>query len=147
MFNIRFRSITLILILAMVMLSACQPSGPKIVVGDAWGRSSPMMAKAGAVYVLVENQGSEADRLIGASSAAANAVEIHESFMDNGVSMRPVEGGINIPAGGKVELKPGGYHIMLIDLAQPLDVGAKITVTLQFEKSGEITLEAEIRAQ
>lgn len=148
MSTVRFRSITLVLILAMSMLFACQPSGPKIVTSGAWGRPSPKMAMAGAVYVLIENQGNEADRLVGASSIAATVVEVHESYMDNGVmSMRPLEGGLEIPAGSKVELKPGGYHIMLIDLVNPLEVGAKITVTLKFEKSGEITLEAEIREQ
>lgn len=147
---VRFRVIALVLILATVILSACQQSsGPKIVTSGVWGRPSPKMAMAGAVYVLIENQGNEADRLIGASSAAAKTVEIHESYMDeNGVmGMRPLEGGLEIPAGNKAELKPGGYHIMLIDLVQPLEAGAKITVTLQFEKSGEIALEAEIRAQ
>jgi len=148
--TIRFRSIALILIFAMAMLSACQQaSGPKIVTSGAWGRPSPKMAAAGAIYVLIENQGNEADRLIGASSAAAKTVEIHESYMDdNGVmGMRPLEGGLEIPAGNKAELKPGGYHIMLIDLVQPLEVGSKITVTLQFEKSDDIVLEAEIREQ
>jgi copper(I)-binding protein len=151
MSTVRFRSITLVLILVTLMLSACQPAsnGPKIVTSGVWGRPSPMMAKAGAVYVLIENQGNQADRLVGASSAAAKTVEVHESYMDaNGtMGMRPVEGGLEIPAGSKVELKPGGYHIMLIDLVNPLEVGSKITVTLKFEKSGEITLEAEIRAQ
>ena len=150
MSTIRFRSITLVLILAMSMLSACQQaSGPKIVTSGAWGRPSPKMAMAGAVYVVIENQGNQADRLIGATSAAAKTVEIHESYMDdNGVmGMRPLEGGLEIPAGNKAELKPGGYHIMLIDLVQPLEAGAKITVTLQFEKSDDIVLEAEIREQ
>ena len=147
---VRFRVIALVLILATVILSACQPpvSGPKIVTSGAWGRSSAMMATAGAVYVVIENQGNQADRLIGVSSAAAKTAQVHESYMDNGMmSMRPVEGGLEIPAGGKVELKPGGYHIMLIDLVKPLEVGSKIAVTLKFEKSGEIALEVEIWAQ
>jgi periplasmic copper chaperone A len=151
MSTVRFRSITLVLILAMVILSACQPasSGPKIVTSGAWSRSSPKMANAGALYVVIENQGNQADRLIGASSPAAKTAEVHESFMDaNGVmGMRPLAGGLEIPAGGKVELKPGGYHVMLIDLVKPLEVGSKITITLKFEKSGETTVEAEVRAQ
>lgn len=150
MFGNRFRSVALVLALVAVLLSACQQAqGPKIVASGAWGRSSPKMAMAGAVYVLIENQGNEADRLIGASSDAAKTVEVHESYMDaNGtMMMRPVEGGLEIPAGETVELKPGSYHIMLIDLVKPLEVGSKITVKLQFEKSGEIVLEAEIREQ
>jgi copper(I)-binding protein len=100
------------------------------------------------VYVLIDNQGNEADRLLGASSAAAEVVEIHESFMENNVmKMRMLEAGIEIPANGKVELKPGGYHIMLINLAKALEPGTRITVTLKFEKSGDVALDVEIRAQ
>jgi copper(I)-binding protein len=148
---IRFRSIALIIMLAAIILSACQPAsnGPNIVTSGVWGRPSPKMAMAGAVYVVIKNQGNEADKLIAASSTAAKTAEVHESYMDaNGaMAMRPVEGGLEIPAGGTVELKPGGYHIMLIDLVEPLVPGSKITITLKFEKSGEIALEAEIRAQ
>ncbi len=151
MSTLHFRTKILILILVAAILSGCQSaqaSGPKIVASGAWGRPSPKMAGAAAVYVVIENQGNQSDRLIGAASTAAKAVEVHESFMENDVMMmRPVQGGIEIPAAGKAELKPGGYHIMLIDLVEPLVVGSKIKVTLKFEKSGEMVLEAEIREQ
>ena len=145
--SVRFRSFTLILTIAMLVLSACQsPSnGPGIVTSDAWARTS---VEVGAVYVTIKNQGNESDRLIGVSTTAAKTVEIHESFMDGDVmGMRPVEGGLEIPAGETVKLKPGGHHIMLIDLVEPLLIGHDITLTLQFEKSGEIVLEVEIKAQ
>jgi copper(I)-binding protein len=137
------------LVLSMVALVSCQQSAAaKIAISQAWGRSSPMMAQTGAVYVVIENQGGVADRLIGVSSAAAKTVEVHESYMEDGMmKMRPVDGGLEIPAGGKVEMKPGGYHIMLIDLEKPLEAGSKITVTLKFEKSGEIPVDVEIREQ
>ena len=150
----RLQTKILILILVMAVLSGCQSAqaaqadGPKIVTSEAWGRPSPKMAGAAAIYVVIENQGNQADRLVGAASQAAKAVEVHESFMENNVMMmRPVEGGIEIPAAGKVELKPGGFHIMLIDLVEPLTAGSKIKVTLKFEKSGEIELDVEIREQ
>jgi copper(I)-binding protein len=145
---IRFRLITLILVFAAIVLSACQPAvdGPGIAVSGVWARSSS--SKVGAVYATIKNRGNESDRLIGVSTTAAKTVEIHESIMDNGVmSMRPVENGLEIPAGEKVELKPGGAHIMLIDLTQFLVPGTKVILTFQFEKSGEIVLDAEIRAQ
>jgi copper(I)-binding protein len=149
--SVRFRSFTLILIVAMLILSACQPAsnGPQIVTSGAWGRPSPKMAMAGAVYVTIKNKGNEADRLISASTTAAKTVELHESYMDeNGVmGMRPLEGGLEIPAGETAKLEPGGNHIMLIDLVEPLVPGTKITVALQFEKSGEVVLEVEIKAQ
>ena len=131
----------------LVALTGCSaaPAGPQIECHDAWGRPSPKKAGAGAVYVVIENKGRETDRLIGATSPAAKTVELHESFMDDDVmKMRPVAG-LDIPAGGMVELKPGSYHIMLIDLAEAVQVGSTIPVTLLFEKSGEITLDVEIQ--
>jgi periplasmic copper chaperone A len=150
MSTFRNRSIALIFTLVMVtFLSACQQaSTPKIAVSSAWGRSSASMATTGAVYMVIENQGNQADRLVGATSAAAKTVEIHETSMNNNVmSMHPLQNGLEIPAGGKVELKSGGYHVMLVDLAKPLETGSKITLTLKFEKSGEIKVDAEVRAQ
>lgn len=138
------------LLVLVLFVSACQPqaTGPKISVEGAWARSSPSMAGAGAAYAVISNQGNEADRLISVSSDAAKTAEVHESYMDKGMMMmRPVQGGLEIPASGKVELKPGGYHIMLINLAKPLEAGAKITIVLKFEKAGEITVEAEIKNQ
>ncbi|GAB4457307.1 MAG: copper chaperone PCu(A)C [Anaerolineae bacterium] len=139
-------SITLAGLLA-VILSSCSAAaaGPQIVQHDAWGRPSPKMAGAGAVYVVIENKGSQADRLIGATSAASAKVELHESYMDGDVmKMRPVPA-LDIPAGSTLELKPGSYHIMLIELVKPLERGSHISVTLKFEKSGELPLDVEIR--
>ena len=149
MSTLRSRTLIAFLLLATIVLTSCQQaSGSKISASDAWGRSSPMMAQTGAMYVVIENQGNESDRLIGAASDAAKTVEVHESYMEGDMmKMRPVEGGLEIPAGGTVELKPGGYHIMLIDQVSPLEVGTKIKVTLKFEKAGDVPLEVEIREQ
>ena len=139
--------VVLISIGALVTMAGCQaaPVGPQIECHDVWGRTSPKSATNGAVYLVIENKGSEADRLIGASSPVAETVELHEHIEEDGVmKMRPIEG-LDIPARGQVELKPGGYHVMLIGLLETLEVGDGISVTLMFEKSGEITLEAEIR--
>jgi copper(I)-binding protein len=99
----------------------------------------------GAVYVTLTNSGSQADSLVSASSDAAQTVELHEVKNDGGVmKMRPVKS-IAVPAGGKVVLKPGGYHIMLLDLKHDLKVGEKIPVTLKFEHGGEVQVEAAVR--
>jgi copper(I)-binding protein len=112
---------------------------------DAWVRPLPKMEGAGAVYVVIENRGKEADWLTGADSPAAANVEIHESYMDGDVMrMRPVPS-LEIPANGSVELKPGGYHVMLIDLQEPLETGDVISVTLHFEQSSDITLDVSIQ--
>lgn len=133
--------------LLAVVLSGCAASaaGPQIVHRDAWGRPSPKMAGAGAVYVVIENKGSQPDRLIGATSAAAAKVEVHESYMDGDVmKMRPVPA-VDVPAGGTLELKPGSYHIMLIELVKPLERGSHISATLKFENSGDVPLDVDIR--
>jgi len=139
-------------LLALATLVACgsKVQGPKIEVEGAWARPSPKMAGAGAAYMVLKNSGNEADKLLSASTPAAAVVELHESFMDenNVMRMRPVEGGaIKVPAGGSVELKPGGLHIMLINLTEPLQPGMTIPLTLRFEKSGEIEVQVSVSAQ
>ncbi len=131
-------------------LSACLPraEGPRIVVKDAWGRSSPAVASAGAFYMVVANSGSEDDTLVAASSPACGVVELHESFMkdDGSMGMQMVEGGrILIPAGENVELKVGGLHVMCMQKQQNFNTGDNYTLTLTFEKSGDITVVAVIK--
>ena len=98
--------------------------------------------------MTIQNKGNEADALIGVSSSASEAAEIHEMTMEGDVmKMRPVEGQrLEIPANGQVELKPGGLHVMLLDLGQKLEAGKSIELKLQFEKSGEKVLTVEIRS-
>ena len=130
------------------MLTGCEAAaaGPRIEASKAWGHPTPV-GKTGAVYLVIENKGNVADRLVGAASTAAKTVEVHESYMeDNMMKMRPVAG-VDVPAGGRVELKPGSYHIMLIDPVVPLQTGNKVVVNLTFEKAGQVTVNADIRKQ
>lgn len=111
-----------------------------------WSRAAPTGAPVGAGYVTLKNTGSAADKLVSATADVAGKVEIHEMAMDNGVmKMRPVHG-LEIPAGKSVELKPGGYHIMFMQLKKPLVAGQKVKGTLTFEKAGSVPVEYEIRA-
>ena len=140
------------LILAALALSACAPKagGAQIRVENAWGRPSPAAASAGAFYMTIYNDGSEADTLLSAASPACMMAELHESYMmDNGaMGMRPVEGGsIEIPAGGSVELKVGGLHVMCMEKMADFAAGDRYEITLQFEKAGKIVIEAEIKEQ
>lgn len=144
-----FALLGLMLSLALA-LSACQtsPDGAAIAIEGAWGRPSPKVATAGAFYLLIKNTGNEADKLLSGTSSACGTVELHESYLtdEGAMGMRPVEGGfIEILAGGQVELKVGGLHIMCIDKLKDFDAGVMMPLTLNFEKSGEITLEVEIR--
>jgi copper(I)-binding protein len=96
----------------------------------------------------IKNNGSEADNLVAGDSPACGVVELHESYMteEGAMGMRPVEGGaIEVPAGGQAELKMGGLHIMCINKLEDFELGAVLPLTLEFEKSGEMTIDVEIR--
>jgi copper(I)-binding protein len=113
----------------------------------AWARQSMGMDLAVAVYVNVTNETGAADALVGATSPAAATVEVHETTADASgqMAMHPVEK-IALPVGGTVELKPGGYHVMLIGLTGELMAGDKVEVTLQFETAPDLVVTAEVRA-
>lgn len=114
-------------------------------VGHPWSRATPPSAKVGAGYLSIANQGGVPDRLIAASSPAAGRVEIHEMSMESGVMrMRELAQGLAVPAGQRVELKPGGLHLMLMDLAAPLREGGMVPVTLTFERAGRLEVELKI---
>ena len=92
--------------------------------------------------MTITNKGTTADRLIAARSATSAKVEIHEMKMDGNVMrMRELDKGLEIPPGATVTLKPGGYHIMFMELKAPFAKDAKVPVTLVFEKAGSIDVE------
>ncbi|MDI3341239.1 MAG: copper chaperone PCu(A)C [Sphaerobacter sp.] len=99
-----------------------------------------------AIFLTISNHGREADRLVGVTTDLAKTVEIHRSSIDaSGVMrMEPIPG-VDIPAGGTAELKPGAEHIMLIGLTRELKVGDRFPATLRFERAGEVTIEVEVR--
>lgn len=113
-----------------------------------YSRATTPNAKVAAGYVTIKNDGSSPDRLIGVSGAIAGKSEIHEMSVDaNGVmKMRPVEGGIEVPAGGEVELKPGSFHIMFMDLNDRPQEGSKFKGSLTFEKAGTVDVEFSVDA-
>ncbi|MEQ9519336.1 MAG: copper chaperone PCu(A)C [Parvibaculum sp.] len=111
----------------------------------AWIRPTLGANRNTAAYVTLTNSGATADRLIGGSVPGARAVEVHTSGMEGGVMrMRRLES-IDIPAATSVTLAPGGLHIMIFDLEAPLETGSTVPLTLSFEKSGDITLDAQVR--
>ncbi|MGV3479820.1 MAG: copper chaperone PCu(A)C [Sphingobium sp.] len=117
-----------------------------IAIEHPWSRQTAPGQSNGAGFMNVVNHGKAADRLLGGTSPAAAKVEVHSMTMEGGVMrMRPVKGGLLIPAGGGVALKPGGYHIMLIGLKKPLPPGAQVPVTLRFENAGGITVQLKVR--
>lgn len=113
-----------------------------------WSRATPDGAKVAAGYVAIRNTGSQPDRLVGASGEIAERTEIHEMAIDDrGVmTMRPLADGLEIPAGGETELKPGGYHIMFLGLKQAVNEGDSFKGTLIFEQAGAVDVEYSVRA-
>jgi copper(I)-binding protein len=110
-----------------------------LTVTDLWTRATPPRAPTAGGYLTIVNRGKDADRLIAASSPLAGKAELHVMAMKDGVmTMRPVEGGIAIPAGGTVILAPDGLHIMFIGPTAPLVEGGELPVTLTFEKAGKV---------
>lgn len=123
---------------------AAMAAPPAITVGDLrietpWMRATPGGARVAGGYVRITNTGSVADRLVGASAPIAGHGEVHEMSMDGGVmKMRPVEGGLAIEPGATVELKPGGFHLMFMDLREPAKEGESVRGTLSFARAGTV---------
>ena len=112
-----------------------------------WSRATPPGAQVAGGYLTIVNHGSGADRLVSVTSDISAKAEVHEMAVKDGVmTMRPVAGGLEIPAGGKIELKPGGYHLMLMGLKRPAKEGESFPATLTFEKAGSVTVEFQVGA-
>lgn len=144
---------------AVAVTSAESDSGVDIT--DVWARTSPMMTSAGAVYMTIRS--AEGDELLAVEvdgSIAADA-QVHETVTAGGMTgesmsmdttgamsgqmtMQEVDS-IVIPAGESVQLMPGGYHIMLLDLAAPLEVGQTFELTLTFANAGDLVVTVEVR--
>lgn len=115
-------------------------------VSQAWLRPTVAGQTMGAGYLVVTNAGKVGDRLVAARSALAERVELHTMWLDGDVMrMRAVES-LEVPAGATVALQPGGMHLMLMGLKAPLAAGQRVTLTLQFEKAGEVAVQAAVRA-
>jgi copper(I)-binding protein len=112
-----------------------------------WARATPPGAAVGAGYLVITNHGSTPDRLVSGTADVAGHVEIHKMKVKDGVmTMAPIPGGLEIPAGGSVTLKPGSFHIMLMDLKTPLKQGEDFNGTLTFEKAGTVAVHFDVES-
>ena len=117
-----------------------------LVITQAWSRATPGGAKVAGGYLTIDNKGSTPDRLIAGSADVADKVQVHEMTMNNGVmTMRLLDQGLTIEPGKTVKLAPGGFHLMLLDLKNPLKRGDKVPVTLEFEKAGKVTVSFDVQ--
>jgi periplasmic copper chaperone A len=130
-----------------------------IQIESAWARRTPPMPQQeqgshggsalspdnSAVYVTISNHGSEPDALVSATTKIATAVELHETIEKDGKRAMQPRPKFDVPAGGKLEMKPGSYHIMLLGLKQALRPGDVVNVTLTFQNAGEMSVEVPVR--
>ena len=126
--------------LLMLLLSSF-PVFSQIQIEKPWARATAPGAPVAGGYLLIRNGGPAADRLVGVTSPAAGKVELHVHVMENNVmKMREVPA-YDVPAKGSFELKPGGPHLMFMQLKQPFKEGDKVPVRLRFEKAGDVGAE------
>jgi periplasmic copper chaperone A len=144
-----------LLLVNITMAGHMEHRGMAIQLDNAWARRAPMIGQEtpsdptafgnGAVYVAISNHGSQPDALVAAVTEAATSVELHETVDQGGkMVMRPLPK-FDVPAGGKLEMKPGSYHIMLLRLKQDLKPGDTVNLTLTFEKAGLVSVHAPVK--
>ena len=116
-----------------------------IQVRHPWSRATPAGAKVGVGYMEIRNNGTLPDRLLSATTPLAARVELHVTSREGEVmKMRQVRS-FAVPAGSRIELRPGAGHLMLVDLVRPLKKGERFPLTLRFERAGEIQVELEVQ--
>jgi len=159
---------TFLFFLLVFLLAACGPSADLgdpavsqngIEIHQPWARSAAMKTGMGedshadspatvavtGAFMLIKNTTGQDDMLLSASSDVAAETQIHQTTMSDGIMSMAEVFGIEIPAGGQAELKPGGYHVMLIGLKEELKAGKTVTLRLVFQNAGEVVVEAEVR--
>ena len=133
--------------LAIVLLGLTACSSPALSVNDGWSRPAAA-GNNGAAYFAIRNGAVHANTLLGLTTDIAGQAEMHITMVDanNVMSMHP-QATVDIPAGGTVEFKPGGLHVMLIGLKQDLKAGDTYTLTLQFRNAGDVPVTVMVRDQ
>ncbi len=113
-----------------------------IEVDQPWSTATPRGASVAAGYMTIKNTGTEPDQLTGVSTPVAGKVEVHQMTMEKGIMrMRSLPSGLEIKPGQTVELKPSSFHLMLMNLKQPIQRGKPFKATLTFAKAGPVDVE------
>ena len=130
--------------LLSLLLMAALPALAQVTVGEPWVRATVAAQKATGAFMTLTSV--QSVKLVGISSPAAGAVEVHEMKMvDDMMKMRQMQS-LDLPAGQTVKLAPGGYHLMLLELKQPLKDGEKVPLTLEFEDANKVRSKVVVEA-
>jgi copper(I)-binding protein len=132
-------------VLLLAAASAYSQSKGEIEVRQPWSRATPPGARVAAGFMEIRNNGAQPDRLVSASTGVAKRVEMHITQREGEImKMRPVKA-FEIPARERITLRPGGSHLMLVDVTRPLRKGERVAMTLRFERAGELEIELEVQ--
>ena len=137
------------LAVATLLLASCSPSGgpPELHLTDAWARETVSGQTATAAYLRIANGGGSGDRLVAVTAPVPARASLHASWREDQIArMRPIEGGLEMPPGETVTLEPGGAHVMIENLAEPLHPGETLRLNLRFTRSGERTIEVSVQS-
>ena len=134
----------IVLCAALLAASAWAQKKGNLEIDAPWARATPPAASVAGGFATIRNRGAQPDKLVQASSPAADHVELHVMSMQGGVMRMQQVPSFEVPAGGALTLKPGGNHLMFFGLKQPFREGAKIPVTLRFEKAGKVDVELSV---
>lgn len=138
-------SLAMALLVAPARAAEGQAKAGDVIVSDVWSRALPAVSTTGAAYMTLTNDGRAPDRLLRVSSPAAERAELHTHLNDDGVvRMRPVSA-IEVEPGSSIVLAPGGLHVMLFGLKQPLAAGTRFPLRLTFERGGEVEVIVQVR--
>lgn len=140
-----FRVLPLIAALLAMPAAAHEYDLGPLHIGHPYARPTPPGASVGAAYLSIANKGQTTDKLVRAATTRAQGVELHSMSMEGDIMrMRQVQD-IAALAGATVKLEPGGFHLMLTGLKQPLKAGERFPLILQFEKAGRVTVDVVVQ--
>ena len=142
------------LMLAALSMPACYVDAHEyakghLVIDHPWSLELPPNAPTVAAYFVIQNKGSEADRLLSAGSPVAGTAQLHEHVSKDGLMKMQQVQAVDVPAGGQVKFAPMAYHVMLLDVKDrsKLTDGQSFALTLHFEKTGDVTVDVKVQRQ
>lgn len=131
--------------LAALLLSPTAPAAGGLAVQDPWVRAAPPVSGMTAAYLIIENAGATPRTLQGVQSDAFERIELHRTVEEAGVARMLEQTSIGVPAGGRVVLRPGDYHLMLMGFRQPLQAGDSVELRLLFDGEEMLSVTAPVR--